>query len=159
VARASIAAEGASDPTMFAAPERMIWASRQGEVTETTPPLPRFEVVGGFFGPMRRTDPRDSDFPDVGGLAADWTQAARTQDRQALAEIASESARRTRVHRALAADPTEGLFRDLGALGHAIAHTGAARALLFAPGTVPEGWATALRGAGFRRLVRFFAGG
>jgi hypothetical protein len=58
-----------------------------------------------------------------------------------------------------AGDPTPGLARDLGALGWLRAHTGAARGLIFAPGTVPRGAHDALRAAGLRALVRFRGGG
>ena len=70
LARACVAVEGASDPLMFPAPERLLWASRRAEVLETLPPLPSFDVLGGFFGPNRRTDPRDANFPDISDLMA-----------------------------------------------------------------------------------------
>ena len=159
VARACIAAEGASDPTMFARPERLLWASRQGRVLDRTPALPRFEVVGGFLGPMRRTDPADQAFADIGDLWPRWRRAVDAGDLAALAGLSGEAARRTLARRGPAEDPTGWLARRLGALGHAIAHTGAARALLFAPGTVPEDWAACLRAAGLRGLIRFRAGG
>lgn len=159
LARACVLVEGASDPTMFPAPERLIWASRCGAILGVTRPLPRFEVIGGFHGPVRRTDPRDGAFPDVADLLGDWSRATEQGDRAGLAALAGESARRTLALRGPADDPTERLARDLGALGHAIAHTGAARSLLFAPGTVPDDWARVLRTAGLRQLVRFQAGG
>jgi uncharacterized protein involved in propanediol utilization len=159
LARACIACEGASDPTMFPAPERLLWASRKGEIIATTPRLPRFEVVGGFFGPVRKTDPRDSDFADISDLWPRWQSAAAAGNLAALASLSSEAARRTLALRGPDADPTEAMARELGALGHAIAHTGAARALLFAPRTVPDDWAGRLRAAGLRGLVRFRAGG
>lgn len=159
LARACIACEGASDPTMFDAPERLLWASRKGEIVAATAPLPVFDVVGGFFGPVRRTDPRDSDFADISDLWPHWQSAVAAGDRTALAGLSSEAARRTLALRGPDADPTEAIAGELGALGHAIAHTGAARALLFAPRTVPDDWAGRLRAAGFRGLVRFRAGG
>jgi hypothetical protein len=51
------------------------------------------------------------------------------------------------------------LARDLGALGHTRAYTGAARALVFAPGTVPEGIEVALSEAGLTGVLRFVTGG
>ncbi len=159
LARACIAAEGASDPLMFDAPERMLWASRRGLVLELLPALPRFDILGGFFGPHRRTEARDMDFPDIADLIAPWRDAAAAGDAPALARLATTSARRTLALRGPAADPTEGLAEELGAVGFAIAHTGSARALLFHRGGIPGGAAARLRRAGFRGIVTFTVGG
>jgi hypothetical protein len=51
------------------------------------------------------------------------------------------------------------LARELGALGYARAHTGPARALIFAPGKVPGGAGAALQEAGLRDVLRFRTGG
>ncbi len=155
LARACIAAEGASDPLMFAAPERLLWASRSGQVLATLPPLPRLAVIGGFWGPDRRTEPGDHDFPAIGDLIGPWQAAAAAGDGVALARLASCSALRTLEARGPAGDPTPALARDLGAAGFVIAHTGSARALLFLPGRIPDGAAAALRRAGFRAMLRF----
>ena len=156
LARACIAQEGASDPLMFAAPDQMLWASRQGECLGPMPPLPRCEVLGGFWGPPQRTDPQDTDFPDISDLTTDW---ARTHDLTHFAQLASESARRCLALRGPERDPTERLARDLGALGFTIAHTGAARGLIFAPGTLPPDAHAHLRAAGLRHVRRLQAGG
>ncbi|MEI6799658.1 MAG: hypothetical protein WCO04_10670 [Pseudomonadota bacterium] len=50
VTAAVLALEGASDPLLFASPERVLWASRLGLVLADLPALPRFEVLGGFWG-------------------------------------------------------------------------------------------------------------
>ncbi|WP_199178572.1 propanediol utilization protein [Acidimangrovimonas sediminis] len=157
IARACLASEGALDPLMFDHPARRLWASRLGRMLAPLPPPPRFEVLGGFLGPMRRTDPRDMAFPDIADLAAAWPGACT--DPAAAAALASASARRTLALRHPGGDPTEGLARRFGALGFAIGHTGAARALLFAPGTVPDAAPDALRAAGFRHVLRFRTGG
>lgn len=157
LARAAIRAEGASDPLMFADPGRLLWASRRGVVLDRTPPLPRLDALGGLWGPARRTDPADDRFADVRDLVADWVRAAGDGPR--LARIATESARRTLALRGPGDDPTEALAGESGALGWAIAHTGAARALLFAPGTVPRGLPSRLRAAGFRGVMAFGIGG
>ena len=158
LARACIMAEGASDPLMFDRTERLLWASRQGLVLEHLPPIPRFDIIGGFHGPHRRTEARDAAFPDISDLLNDWRDATQRRESRAVAQIASESARRTLAMRGPANDPTENLARELGALGFAIAHTGSARALIFAPkGITPEAPA-ALRRAGFRGLVAFSVG-
>ncbi len=60
--------------------------------------------------------------------------------------------------RATGPDPTEDLARSLGALGYAIGHTGPARALIFAPGTLPPHSRALLREAGLRQLVQFHLG-
>lgn len=157
IARACLASEGALDPVMFAAPARRLWASRAARTLALLPPPPRFDVLGGFLGPMRRTDPRDDAFPDIADLAAAWPAACAQPPR--AAELASESARRTLALRQSGPDPTEALASRFGALGFAIGHTGAARALLFAPGTVPEAARSALRAAGYRHILRFRTGG
>ena len=153
LALACIAVEGASDPLMFKASAGLLWASRQGRILRNLPPLPRMEVLGGFFGPMRRTDPADSRFADVTDLAEALPQALGST--AALAELARESARRALALRGVAPDPTDQLARDLGALGYAIGHTGPARALIFAPGGVPPRAKALLHEAGFRQLVQF----
>lgn len=158
LARACVESEGASDPLMYPAPGRLLWASRAGEVIATLPPPPPLDVIGGFFGPGRPTDPRDHDFPDIADLATAWPRAVADAD--AAARLASESARRLLRHRHPGlTDPTEALADRLGALGFAIAHTGSARALLFRPGEVPAAATAALRAAGFEKVTRFRAGG
>lgn len=159
LARACIAAEGASDPLMFDRPERLLWASREGRVLAALPPLPRFDVIGGFLGPCRRTDPRDAAFPDVSDLIEPWRAAGARGDAARLAELASLSARRTLALRGPGQDPTPDLAAALGALGFVIGHTGAARGLLFVPGRIPPRAAAVLRAAGMRGVARFRVGG
>ena len=153
---------------MFPASAGLLWASRQGRILRSLPPLPGIEVLGGFFGPMRRTDPADSRFADVSDLADALPRALRSA--AALAELSGESARRALALRGAqslkggqsvqqgGADPTCQLARDLGALGYAIGHTGPARALIFAPGCVPAHAKALLLEAGFRQLVQFRPG-
>lgn len=164
LARACVTVEGASDPLMFAQPETLLWASRLGETLALLPALPAFEVIGGFYGPPKRTNPADSDFPDISDLLPDWTAAAIAQDLPALATLASTSARRTLTKRGACQceagrDPIWSLAADLGSLGCVIAHTGAVRGLIFAPGTVPETARQTLQRAGLRGVVQFRAGG
>jgi len=159
LARACVAVEGASDPLMFPAPERVLWASRRGEVMASLPPLPPFDIVGGFFGPNRRTDPTDDNFPDISDLLALWTSAAEGADGAALAALTSRSAARCMALRGPGSDPTARLAAEMGALGHVIAHTGSARGLLFASGTIPPHAPAALAARGFRRIITFRAGG
>ena len=159
LACACVAVEGASDPLMFPSPERLLWASRRAEVLESLPPLPAFDVLGGFFGPNRRTDPKDTNFPDIADLIAPWAAAAEAGDIGALARLASLSAERSLAMRGHLPDPTAALAKQTGALGHVIAHTGSARGLLFAPGTVPPDAPALLAGHGFRRIIAFRAGG
>ncbi len=158
LARACVMAEGASDPLMFGMPERLLWASRRGEVLSRLPALPRFDVIGGFYGPNRETDARDMDFPDISDLISPWRAASRYRDASAIARLASTSAERTLSLRGPAGDPTARVAEALGALGFAIAHTGSARALLFRPGEVPENAAARLRRVGFRQIVTFSFG-
>lgn len=159
LALAAIATEGASDPLMFAAPERLLWASRDGHAVMALPPLPAFDVLGGFAGPPERTRAADNRFPDISDLIAPWKAAAHVGDRAALARLATTSADRTLAHRGGTILPLADLALATGALGHAIAHTGSARALLFAPGTVPRHAAALMREAGCRRVIEFRTGG
>lgn len=155
LAGACVALEGASDPLMYPAPERMLWASRLGMSLAALPALPRYELLGGFWGRPLRTDPQDNRFADISDLLADWQAATRLA---AFAALASESARRTLALRGPSGDPTAALARDLGALGYVIAHTGAARGLIFAPGDVPGGAVAQLRAAGLRGVIHHKGG-
>jgi uncharacterized protein involved in propanediol utilization len=146
LALACIAAEGASDPLMFAKPDRLLWASRQGRVLQRMPALPYAHLITGFVGPALPTNPEDQDYDDITDLVAGWSKA---QNLPAFAALAKESARRCIARRGPVADPTEVLAKELGALGWTTSHSGAARTLIFAPGTVPETGAMALREAGF----------
>lgn len=158
LARACLAVEGASDPLMFDAPDRLLWASRRGEILRMLPAPPQAEIVGGFWGPPQPTDPGDAKFADITDLADVWAKAAARDDLAAVAGIATESARLCTELRG-PADPMADLARDLGALGVARAHTGAARALIFAPGKAPDGAEAALREAGLTGVLRFRTGG
>lgn len=155
IIQAVLAEEGASDPLLFAAPERVLWASRRGRVLADLPALPRFEVLGGFFSPGQRTDPGDHDFPDISDLLAEWPGA----DLATMARLTSHSARRTLASRGPQGDPIEALARHHNALGFTIAHTGAARGLIFPPGSVPKAAAADLRAQGFSRITQFRCGG
>ena len=157
LARACLDVEGATDPLMYPHPDRMLWAPREARLVEDIPPPPRCEIVGGYLGAPLRTDPDDSDFPDIADLADFWRGAVARGDLAAVAGIATESARRCTALRG-PDDPMDALARDLGALGHARAHTGTARALIFSPGKVPDGAAEALRGAGLAGVLRFETG-
>jgi uncharacterized protein involved in propanediol utilization len=157
ITAAALSIEGATDPLLAPAPERLLWASRLGCGLADLPRLPAFEVLGGFFGPGRRTDPADTDFPDIADLVAAWPEACRALPD--MAALASKSARRTLARRGPAGDPTEALAQRHGALGFVIAHTGSARGLIYPPGMVPEAAASGLRAAGFSQITRFGCGG
>ena len=159
LALACIAVEGASDPLMLPLPSQILWASRRGEILDTLPPPPAMEVIGGFYGPPRRTDPADEDFPDIADLIPQWHLATQASDLRQVASLASISAARTQAHRGAQSDPTASLAADLGALGHVIAHTGSARGLIFAPGSVPAGAKAALEAAELQGVVQFRVGG
>ena len=65
---ACITAEGASDPLMLPAPDRVLWASRRGRVLAPAPPIPAALIVGGMLGPAEPTNPQDGNFPDITDL-------------------------------------------------------------------------------------------
>ena len=147
LARACVAAEGASDPLMFDAPSRFLWASREGRILSQMPPQPRADILAGFWGAPRPTRAEDQEYDDISDLVARWRAGGSLAE---YAALASESARRCLVRRGPQDDPTPQLARDLGALGWAISHSGSARALLFEPGQRPTQGVTALREAGLR---------
>jgi uncharacterized protein involved in propanediol utilization len=162
LARACLAIEGATDPLMFDAPDRLLWASRQAEVLRVLPAPPAAEIVGGLWGAPQRTDAGDAGFADIADLTELWAQAAVRGDLAAIAGIATESARRCTALRGPVyplADPMVDLARALGALGVARAHTGSARALIFAPGKAPDTAEATLREAGLSDVLRFRTGG
>ena len=155
LARACVASEGASDPLMLRGPAQILWASREGRVLARLPALPAFDILGGFWGDGRRTDPADLHFPDISALLTGWEQAAKLQDLAAIAKLATISAQATLALRNVQNDPTAALAARLGALGYLIAHTGSARGLIFARNTVPQNGRAALRAAGLSRPLIF----
>lgn len=154
LARACIAVEGASDPLMFETPDTLLWAAREARIVDRFAPPPHAEIVGGYWGPPERTKPEDVDFPDISDLIAPWRDAVTGGDLARLATLATESAERCRTLRG-PDDPLLQLVRDTGALGYARAHTGSARALIFAPGTAPDTVMSALAEVGCANVFRF----
>ncbi|MEL7464810.1 MAG: propanediol utilization protein [Pseudomonadota bacterium] len=148
--------EGATDPLMLERPDTALWAPRAARVVTQTPPPPAAEIVGGFWGPTSQTDPADLDFPLIDDLAADW---AKGPDLETAARIAAASTDRTTALRGPAGDPTPEIARTLNAIGYARAHTGPARALIFAPGGAPANATEAMAEAGYHEIIRFGTGG
>ncbi|MDO8882565.1 MAG: propanediol utilization protein [Pseudotabrizicola sp.] len=156
LARACIATEGASDPLMYPVSDRLLWASRNGTVLRRLPPAPRAHLLTGFVGPALPTDPADQDYDDISDLVVAWSEAKSLPDFVALSQ---ESARRCLARRGPTDDPTDAVARELGALGWATSHSGAARALIFAPGSLPIHGAAALCEAGFYGVQEQSTGG
>lgn len=156
LARLCLKTEGATDPLMFHDFGRLLWASRAARVLARMPALPRMQIVGGFFGAPRRTDPGDLRFADIADLVAEWPDACASVG--GVAQIVSDSARRTLALRGPSGDPTEDLARELGAAGWAIAHTGSARALIFSPDAETTTARSALGEAGFGQVIRYSIG-
>lgn len=152
LALACVAAEGASDPLMFPTPDRLLWASREGRVVARMGPPPPVHVVAGFFGPPVATDAADADYDDIADLVAAWE---RREDAHWRASLAAESAARCLARRGPADDPTPDLARELRALGWAASHSGAARALIFAPDAAPRHGIAALAEAGLAQPQEF----
>ncbi|MBE3640584.1 propanediol utilization protein, partial [Mangrovicoccus algicola] len=103
LARAALAVEGASDPLMFPAPGRVLWASREGRALACLPPLPAMQAIGGLLGPPCRTRPQDMRYPDISDLVARWQAGPGAAE---AARLASQSAARTLALRGPAGDPT-----------------------------------------------------
>ncbi|MGB1033652.1 MAG: propanediol utilization protein [Paracoccaceae bacterium] len=158
IARACLLAEGASDPVMYPSPDHLLWAPRTGRVLAPLPaPLPAVTVLGGFWGQGQVTDVADTRFPDIAPLWADVRRGPLCPAR--LAGLATQSARACTDLRGPQNDPTDGLARDLGALGYLRAHTGSARGMIFAPGAAPVHGVAALTEAGLTGVFSFATGG
>ncbi len=156
LAQACVAAEGASDPLMYPQADRLLWASRQGRAMAHLPPAPKAELVTGFFGPPLPTKASDEDYDDITDLIEGWKKGDALA---AFAALADESAARCLARRGPTDDPTAAVARALGALGWATSHSGAARALVFAPGAVPAHAEAACSEAGLRDVTRMVTGG
>ena len=111
--------------------------------------------MGGFLGEGETTDPADTLFPDISDLVPVWAEALANGDHRRLAACASASAQRTTALRGPADDPIADLAQDLGALGYLRAHTGPARGLIYAPGSVPADAVPRLTAAGLAEVMRF----
>jgi uncharacterized protein involved in propanediol utilization len=155
---ACLGVEGATDPLMLPNPDGVLWASREAKICARFTAPPMCEIVGGYLGDPIRTDATDMDFPDIADLLPAWRMASDARDLRTLAALASEAARRTTQRRGPAGDPSGDFASRLGALGHARAHTGSARAFIFAPGTVPTDAERVLERAGLTGAFRFFTG-
>lgn len=124
--------EGAVDPLMY--PGMVLFASRRADVIETLPPLPAFQVVGGFAGPGHVTDPADTAFPDMSAAFAMARRGMIEGDPVTIARAAHLSAEANQ-------DRNPNPFWDdlcrigkaTGALGPIVSHTGSAIGLLFSP--------------------------
>ncbi|WP_245605324.1 hypothetical protein [Roseicyclus elongatus] len=156
IAAACLAVEGATDPVMLPCPDAVLWAPRSARCLAGMPPPPAAEIVGGYWGPPCRTDPGDTAFPEIDDLVSAW---ATGPDLPEAARLAARSATRTTRSRGPKNDPTPAMARDLAALGWARAHTGPARALIFAPGQAPADAEDHLRRAGYTHILRFRTGG
>lgn len=144
--------EGASDPLMYAAPERLLWASREGRIIARLPPVARMQVIAGLVGQPQRTDPADDDYADISDLVAQWQRGG---DAAYFADLSTRCAQRQLSHRGIRGDMTESLAARANALGFAIAYTGSARALLLPRDHDPQALKPLLRAAGWRRICVF----
>ncbi len=144
--------EGASDPLMFDAPERLLWASREGRVLARLPAVPKMRVIAGLAGEPQRTDPTDMNFADIADLVAEWQRGA---DAGHFAQLSTRCAIRHLSHRGITGDRTEALAQNADALGFAIAYTGSARALLLPWNHDAQALTPMLRAAGWRRICDF----
>lgn len=155
-----VAIEGASDPLMFPAPERILWASRLGKSLAILPILPRTHVVAGLAGTGTRTDPKDEKFADISDLIAPWASACEAKNRAEIGRLTTISAERNITLRGGASlEPLLKIAQRHGAIGVSAAHTGSARAILFSPGNGnPEAAARDMILANMRKIVQFSAG-
>lgn len=154
-ARLCLAAEGAVDPLMHDG--TVLFASRQGRVLRRMAPLPPLAVVGGFAGPPRPTDPRDSRFAGLGRRVEALERALAAGDVGGVAAMAEASAADNQRLRSNPAWEAVGrVGAGTGALGRVVSHSGAAIGLLYdAP---PEGVAGRLTAAGVGRVTEWRLG-
>ncbi|MEX0970764.1 MAG: propanediol utilization protein [Paracoccaceae bacterium] len=148
-----LAVEGAVDPLAFAPAPPRIWASRRAQTLELLPVFPRMVVVGGFDGPGQLTNPADENFPDMSAAFAllRLPTPARIGQAASISALANQQ-RNPRPNWGAAQE----LAAETGALGIAVAHTGAALSLLFAPGAAGIGRAQAgLDALGLSHVMRF----
>ncbi|HCI98141.1 MAG TPA: hypothetical protein DHV74_00430, partial [Sulfitobacter sp.] len=99
------------------------------------------------------------DFADIADLLPAWESAVARGDLPQVARLARISADRTTALRGPLNDPSTILAQRLGALGYARAHTGSARAFIFAPGTAPDDAEQLLADHGLTGAMRFTTGG
>ncbi len=158
LARACLAVEGASDPLMLDAPDRVLWASREARVLRPLAPPPAATVVGGFWGAPLQTDPADGGFADIADLAEAWARATEAGDLAEAARVATASAERCAALRG-GDDPMQDLAREFGALGVVRAHTGSARGLIFTRHGAPDRARERLAEAGLTGILAFDTGG
>ncbi|RRH72050.1 propanediol utilization protein [Falsigemmobacter faecalis] len=153
----ALALEGASDPLHLPAPERVLWASREGRVLAHLPPLPGLRIVGGFEGPGERTDPLDLNFPDIADLIAAWPAAC-----QSAAQIGALVTRCSQRSMALRGkygfERLYAIAERHGALGVSIAHTGSARGFLMLPEVDPTPLLQELTAVNFTYVHSFLIG-
>lgn len=150
--------EGASDPLLARAPERILWASREGRKLQELPKLPPMQVVGGFVKGRLITDPSDQNFPDVSDLVQNWAFACR--DLTHLGEIVTEASRRRLRQWGEDMTPLITLAKEFGAKGLSIAHTGTARAFLLpADSAAAPSLAQHLRHLGWHFVQNYKIGG
>ena len=154
-----LAVEGATDPLMLPHPDRVIWASRLAQSKGALGAPPRADIIGGYFGEPIRTDAADSGFADIADLLPAWKSAVAQGDLPQVARLARISADRTTALRGPLDDPSTILAQRPGALGYARAHTGSARAFIFAPGTAPDDAEQLLADHGLTGAMRFTTGG
>lgn len=155
IAEACLAIEGASDPLMLDHPDAVLWAPRRARPLCPLPRPPAAEIVGGLWGAPCQTDPDDFAFGPIDDLVAAWADGPGLAEAGRLATLSAE---RTTAIRGPGDDPTADIAHRLGALGIARAHTGPARALIFAPGDVPADTEAALQEAGYTNILRFRTG-
>ncbi|MDT8344116.1 MAG: propanediol utilization protein [Thermohalobaculum sp.] len=147
-----LAAEGAVDPLMH--PDTVLFASRAGQVIRRLPPLPALGVIGGFAGEPRATDPADRDFPPMGAVFDEIEAALAAGDAARLGRAATRSAAANQARNPNPAwAAMQAAAQAAGALGVAVAHTGAAIALLLPPDRDPAPLRPVLARAGLRDVI------
>ena len=159
LAKSIVAVEGASDPLMYDAFDRLLWASRKAEILDRFAAPPLFTVLGGMWGARQKTNPNDQNFADISDLLKAWQTATSAKDHAKTAEIATESFRRTSELRHGGDDPTLGIARDVKALGVIRAHTGSARGFLFKSDAAAQSGLNLLAEAGYSGVTTFQTGG
>lgn len=145
--------EGAVDPLMHGS---VLFASREGRVLRALPPLPAFQVVGGFAGPGQPTDPGDLDFPEMTSVFAALEAAMAKGDLAGVAQAAQHSAKANQDRNPNPVwDEVTSMATKLGALGVVVSHTGSAIGLILPPGQATGPTEAALCSMGLTGVLAF----
>lgn len=149
IARLAVASETASDSLMYGPERAVLFAQRRGTMlADLGGPLPQVRVLG--FNTENDRGVETLALPPIPyssweveayrGILGLLRRAVEQQDPALLGRVATASTRINQRHRPKRFMPELlGMYRELGALGIQVAHSGTVAGLLFAPGADAPG--------------------